>query len=77
VTVKELRERLNGYEDDVEVIVFFSQDDPFYERACSARTGYIGIENDQMFYDPDDFIEEDYDGAEDFSGELEEVLVIA
>jgi hypothetical protein len=76
MTVKELKGKLETYSDDMEVIIFVDEGDPFYLKASHAKSGYICEAVDYMFFDPDEFTEGEYEGDEDFDGELEEVLVI-
>ena len=76
MTVNELRKLLEGYDGDAEVILFEDEGDPFWLAVTRVKRGHRS-DDGQMFFDPEDFIDEDYDGKDDFTGELEEVLVIA
>ena len=75
MVVKELRKLIEGFADDMEVIMFEDEGDPFWLAVTQIKRGYRS-DDGQMFFDPERFIEEDWDGAENFTGELEEVLVI-
>lgn len=71
--VKDMIEALSKYDPDLVAIIDVSEGDGYWLGVERVKLGLISRDSDTLYYDADDAIEGE---AEDWGGELEEVVSI-
>ena len=72
--VKDIIERLQKFDPEMDGVIFNEEEvESYYLSVKRISTGYISLDSEELYFDPEDAIENE---GEDWGGELEEVACI-